>query len=103
MKRGEDLGFDLAAQERDFDVDVDAGLPAFLGGALGGRLALGLFGALFLHIGLGDARGEKTHFLDAGDRLVLAAHVDGALGLVAAVVESYIVVTRHNNAGFRCI
>ena len=109
-ERGQDLGLDLSAQARNFDVDVDVEGAALFAADPGGGPGLPARG-LFLRalFGLDDLGGEQAHFLDPADGLVLAGDFNRALRFLAPVVQSDIIVFRHsglitpNTSGVRCI
>ena len=99
---GKDLGFDLAAQAGDFDLKIEG--AAFLFGAAFACGGPGLFVGLgFGLIDLDDFGGEKVHFLDPADGLVLAGDFQGAFGFLAVGVHRDVTVFWHTLLSVRCI
>ena len=94
-ERGQDLRFDLSAQPRDVDVDVERAAFFAAAGPGPGRFLLGrLFFLDFF--GFDDFGGEQAHFLDPANGLVLAGDFNRAFRFLATVVQSDVIVFRHS-------
>ena len=97
-ERGQNLRFDLSAQPRDGDVEVE-GAAFFAAGPGGGPGTLGSEFFIPNFFGFDDFGREQAHFLDPANGLVLAGDFNRAFRFLATVVQSDVIVFRHSGMG----
>ena len=95
-ERSQHLWLHAAAQPGDFYIDIDPAALLFPFG-IRGPYGLGFLVRLVLGlVGFDHFRGEVTHFFEPADGLVLAAHVQGAFGLLPSRIHGNVVEFWHN-------